>query len=89
MVLFPSELERTQANYEAYLSLAREERKRRPKRKFYAAEISEDFGRSWTLKALCIECVRKFEPPTRVKRSEACGAKYCQGCDAINELHPD
>lgn len=65
------------------------EREKRPRRKFYGAEISEDFGTTWRIKALCAECVKKFEPPTRVKKSQSCGAKYCQGCNAINENQPD
>jgi hypothetical protein len=77
------------ARIELSLRYSEEERKKRPRRKFYAAEISGDFGRTWKLKALCQECLRKFEPPTMVKKSVSCGAKYCQGCDAINESQPD
>jgi hypothetical protein len=50
-------------------------------------KISEDYGKSWKLRALCDECLRSIEPPMQRRKQGTAGAANCDWCGAKNELY--
>lgn len=56
-----------------------------PVRRLEAVKISNDHGKTWTSRVLCMDCSRGVEPPTRVTRHGQTGAMYCEWCGARNE----
>lgn len=78
---FPKEIKQTQRVVE---------RERVSKERIYrpivGARVSEDFGKSWKIHALCGICVKRFEPPTRVKNEGVAATQACDWCGALNEM---
>jgi len=56
-------------------------------RPIIGARVSEDFGNSWKLFALCDECVKSIDVPKLVKREGAAGVQTCDWCGALNEMY--
>lgn len=50
----------------------------------HGVKISEDYGKTWTTKALCTECIKEIEPPTMAKRECLAGVRFCDWCGALN-----
>lgn len=59
--------------------------KNRVFRPVLCVRISEDYGKTWKLRALCDECASGIEPPTQRRKEGAAGARNCDWCGAINE----
>lgn len=56
-------------------------------RPIFGARVSEDFGNSWKLFALCDECVKSVDVPKMLKNEGAAGAQTCDWCGALNEIY--
>lgn len=59
----------------------------RPRRKIIGVKISDDFGETWKIRALCEDCIKNFEPPKMVKREIEAGALTCDFCGAVNNVY--
>lgn len=56
----------------------------RPRRKIHGCKISQDFGKTWRLVAICTKCESEFEPPTMRKNEGEAGVRTCDWCGAVN-----
>ena len=56
----------------------------RVRRPILGVKISEDFGKTWKLRALCDECVSGIEPPMQRRKLGSAGAQTCDWCGALN-----
>lgn len=54
-------------------------------RPLFGLRISYDHGKTWSLRALCDECLHSIEPPARAKNEGRAGAVKCDWCGALNE----
>lgn len=70
---YENELEQMLEKHEAELA-------RRPVRPIEAIRISRDFGKTWTLVAICDECRAGIEPPVQRRREGTAGVRYCDWC---------
>lgn len=58
----------------------------RPVRPIEAVRISRDYGKTWTLVAICDECRAGIEPPVQRRREGTAGVRYCDWCGARNSM---
>lgn len=62
--------------------------KNRPVRKILAVRISDDYGKTWKLVAICTQCTSEIEPPRQRRKEETpAGTRTCDWCGALNEMY--
>lgn len=69
------------------MSLVINENRRKVIRKVYGIRISDDYGKTWRVRALCEECYRQIEPPKMAKKEIEAGAYSCDWCGCRNEMY--
>lgn len=57
--------------------------------KVFGVQISEDFGKTWRVRALCQNCISKIEPPKMAKKEIEAGTFTCDWCGVINEMYAE
>lgn len=55
--------------------------------KVFGVQISEDFGKTWKVRALCDECIKSIEPPKIAKKEIEAGTYSCDWCGVMNEMY--